>query len=254
MTQHVTFTPELTAARIDQEVLRLRLLETMHFLYPDRTAQFTEAWRVFSALPAEDLQELHQVASFARSLDDLARQWDEMGAGELFQALRFWAYSFNLPYLWTVVSEFRILLMMERAVPDLAQPLRRFGAAVAKAEGTLRALPALRTPATQATGPLGVILPRYFPARQSEAEYRAECQKLIDEYILREHRAHRDMGLARPPVAPAETEHLDWLAVRLVERKSWRRMGIDFNTGHTGIRDAVLKMAERVGVQLGASP
>lgn len=226
----------------------------MHFLYPDRAAQFTEAWRVFSALPADDLQELHHVASFAQSLDDLAVQWEEMGAGELFQALRSWAYSFNLPYLWTVVSELRILLMMEGAAPDLDRPLRHFGAAVARAEGTLRALPALRTPATQATGPLGVMLPRYFPARQSEAEYRAECGKILDEYILREFRAHKEMGLDRPPAAPAEESHLEWLAVRLVEGKSWRRMEIHFNKGWTGIRDAVLKMAGRVGVQLGTSP
>ena len=50
------------------------------------------------------------------------------------------------------------------------------------------------------------------PTRQSEAEYKAECEKILNDYISLEIYAHTAIGLSRPKHLKAEERHLNWLS------------------------------------------
>ena len=90
--------------------------------------------------------------------------------------------------------------------------------ALSKLQADLCLIPVTNAPSTNAAGIFGVILPRFMPTRQSEAEYKAECEKVLSRYISRELRAHTAEGLNKPKPLRAEERHLNWLSWMLVEK------------------------------------
>lgn len=249
------FRPEMTAPLIDREVLRLKLVALIYKRYPAQCKDLLAAWPLFDALVTEEILSLKDTGVFSSgdySLDSLHLQGIAIGCGELLGKLISWAKFINLPYVWVVAAglwAFRTMQLDESAPIECLS--LRLQSAFEGAQINISSLPAQTT---THEGGSGVILPRFTPTQQSEEEYRAECKKILDEYILREHRAHRKIGLSRPTPAPSEDEHLKWLAITLVEGLSTRevaqRVSGEQRCTFQAVAKALKSMAGRIGVNL----
>lgn len=257
------FSPEFTAPIIERDVLRLRFLEAVLLYYPGSgsslpkgwpASDLLKAWPAIAQLSTAESGVLYIATRKTESLDDLQAQWQQRGAGPIFDELSRWVKSVNLPYTWMLGAAFFVLARMPQATEP--QMLCRYlFIATAQAQGDFMVLPALHMPPTAAAGvfELGPILPRFYPGKTSESTYRAECKRTLDDYILREKRAHRELGLRPPEDAPKEAEHLKWLVARVVGKRSLKavvQIDADGRVGITGVRDGTIKMADRLGVQL----
>ena len=249
------FAPEMTSPHIDQTVLRLRFLETIFITYPDSVDLLLRAWHKFNDLPSKNEDQLHEAVAGASSLEILAERWRAAGAADLFIELETWAKSIKLYTIWAVVTGMRILRWIQMSIEPGKVPNRADArSAITYLQTDLATILSIDPPDSGVAGIFGLILPRYMPTRQSERQFREQSEKIVADYILREFREHREMGLHRPPSAPAEAVHLGWLAVRLLTGKPWRKIAqqeANGTVGHTAVQGAVTRMAQRLGVQLG---
>lgn len=251
------FNPEMTSPLIDREVLRLKFISFIYMRYPAKCKNLLAAWPLFDALTSEAVLSLNNVifSSNVDCLDDLQIQGTALGYGELLGELISWAKNINLPYPWVVAAglwAFRTMQADESASFKTNNLNVRLGMAFALARGRISALPAVHAPVTNQAGVFGVILPRFRPTQQSEVAYRAECKSILDDYILREHRAHRERGLSRPSSAPSEDEHLEWLAMKLVEGVAAPTIARRATNGFSRqtVDKSLKVIAERIGVNL----
>lgn len=253
-----TFRPEVTAPLIDKEVLRLKFLSFIYMRYPAKCKDLLTAWPLFDVLLPEMIYLLKSAAVFSsndESLDTLQTYGTAIGCGELLGKLILWAKSINLPYAWVVTAGLWVFRSMKTDESVRLENLSlRLAVAFARVQGEISALPALHVPVTNQAGVFGVLLPRFMPTRQSELAYRAECKNILDEYISRENCAHLEKGLSRPHTAPSEDEHIEWLAMTLIEGLSARQVAQRVSDERTYSFQAVAKalksMAGRIGVNL----
>lgn len=107
------------------------------------------------------------------------------------------------------------------------------------------------------TGPLPrvPVLPEWTPW-QSEEDYRARVQELIDSYVTRSKSGFERQGFIERPEKRSFEKHCKWLAWRVVKGASWEKIAvregdlIKKTISHTSVKEAVEKAAVLVGVRL----